>query len=50
MGMWGRVRGSRVYGLAHKNSDYDFLVVTTHEDEPTTYNKACVGSSTARSV
>ncbi|ELR21557.1 uncharacterized protein ACA1_227070 [Acanthamoeba castellanii str. Neff] len=32
--------GSRVYGLANENSDYDFLVVTTHEDEPTTWNKA----------
>jgi hypothetical protein len=35
-------RGSRVYGLANENSDYDFLVVTTHEDEPTTWNKAYV--------
>jgi hypothetical protein len=31
-----------VYGLANENSDYDFLVVTTHEDEPTTWNKAYV--------
>ncbi len=31
-----------MYGLANENSDYDFLVVTTHEDEPTTWNKAYV--------
>lgn len=32
--------GSRVYGTASASSDYDFMVVTTKEEEPPGFSKA----------